>query len=100
MASAADSHPLPPEVQRWCMSGPGLVELFELQCDRFDGRPRGSDGHDEVVDVVVRRCHHAGAVDLQEDGGGEPAEALVAVDERVVATIDCNKAAAFNQTVG
>lgn len=34
--------------------------------------------------VVVGGRAHAGAVEFQEDGGREPAEALVAVDERMV----------------
>ena len=62
-------------------SGSVFGELFEPLRDPLDGRLRSRDRHHEVVDVVVRRRRDAGVVDLQEDGGGEPAEALVAVDE-------------------
>lgn len=44
----------------------------------------GGDGHHEVVHGVVGGRGHAGVVDLQKDGGGKPAQALVAVDEGVV----------------
>jgi hypothetical protein len=57
---------------------------LELLGDLLDRRYSGCDGHDEVVDVLIRRGCHAGVVDLQEDGGGEPAEAPVAVDQRIV----------------
>jgi hypothetical protein len=40
------------------------------------------DIHDELVDVVVRDVRDGDAVQLEEDGGGQPAEPLVPVDER------------------
>jgi hypothetical protein len=44
----------------------------------------GSDSGDELDDIVVADPSDADAVDLQERGRGEPAQALVAVDQRVV----------------
>jgi len=41
------------------------------------------DGDDELVDVVVPHVGDGDTVDLEEDGRGEPAEALVAIDERI-----------------
>ena len=42
------------------------------------------DGCHQVIDGVVAGCGHAGAVEFQEHSRGEPAEPLVAVDERMV----------------
>jgi hypothetical protein len=62
----------------------GRCEGLESGGDVFEGGLGGGDGDDEVVDVVVGGAGDAGVVELEEDGGGEPAEALVAVDEGVV----------------
>ena len=44
----------------------------------------GCDVDDEVVDVAVGGGGDVDAVEFEEDGGGEPSESLVAVDQRVV----------------
>jgi hypothetical protein len=61
---------------------------------------RRSDGHHQVVYGVVGGRSHAGVVDLQEDRGGKPAQALVPGDEGAVVDDRLQQSCGLLQMVG
>lgn len=68
--------------------------------DRFDRRLTGGGLDDDVADLIVARCGHLDAVDLQEDGGWQPAETFVAIDERMVCHDRMEQRSGFGPDVG
>ena len=68
--------------------------------DLFDAGIIGCDVDDELVDVVVGSVHDLDVVDVEKDGGGQPAEALVAVDEGVIVDDRLQQCRSFGPQVG
>ncbi len=75
-------------------------QALEYRCDLGDVWLVRSDGHDESVDAVVASRCDAAAVELEKGGCCEPAESLVAVNERVVVDDGIQKRRSFRPDVG
>ena len=71
------------EPPRWD-HGARAEERPESRGDLVDVVGSDGDGDDELVDVSSATAGDVDAVELEEHGGGQPAEAFVAVDQRVV----------------